>query len=99
MAGWWLASGGARGTLINIEHAAPLDYAFRVDVNSAEWPELAQLPEVGEILARRIVDHRQQNGPFVLPEDLLNVRGIGEKKFARFRQYLRPLPGEEVAVK
>lgn len=98
MAVWWLAKGGAAGALVNIERAAPIEYAFRVDVNSAEWPELAQLPEVGEVLARRIVEHRGLKGPFQTSDDLLRVNGIGEKTLGRFRNYLLPLPGENVAA-
>lgn len=92
---WWLARGGVTGGLVNIERAAPLDYQFLVDVNQAEWPELAQLPEIGEILARRIVAHRQVAGDYQTPNDLLAVNGIGEKKLARIRGFLAPLPGEE----
>ncbi|MEM9186694.1 MAG: helix-hairpin-helix domain-containing protein [Planctomycetota bacterium] len=98
MAAWWLVRGGSSGRLINIERAAPLNYAFRIDVNQAEWPELAQLPEVGEVLARRIVEHRGRNGPFKRRADLLAVRGIGDKTLERFRNYLLPLPGEEMTA-
>lgn len=98
MAVWWVARGGHRDGLVNVERAEPLEYAFRVNANTAAWPELAQLPEVGEILARRVVEHREQNGPFVVAEDLLAVSGIGEKKLARFRVFLLPLPGDNLAA-
>lgn len=98
MAVWWVAGGGPSGRLINIDRARPLDYQFTVDVNAADWPELIQLPEIGEVLARRIVQHRAANGPFATPEDLLEVRGIGGKTLERIRDYLRPLPGEELTA-
>lgn len=53
-----------------------------LDINSASAAELAALPGIGEVLARRIVDYRTANGPFGAVEDLLSVSGIGEKKLA-----------------
>lgn len=95
---WWWLNGGAADRLINIERARPLDYQFLVDVNMAEWPELAQLPQIGETLARRIVARRQAAGPYQTANDLLTVEGIGEKTLDRIRGYLLPMPGEEFMV-
>lgn len=75
------------------EHA--LD--FRVDVNKAGWVEWAQLPGLGEILAKRVVEDREQNGPFKKPDDLLRVRGIGPKKLEAMRPYL-DVPTSPAAV-
>lgn len=91
---WWLLAGGPTGKLVEIDRARPLDYQFLVNVNSAEWPELSQLPEIGPLLARRIVDSRQQQGPFRQSADLLRVPGIGQRKLARFQKYLAPLPDD-----
>ena len=93
MAGWWIAQGGWRGRLIEIDRAEPLTARFEVDVNAAEWPELAQLPGIGETLARRIVESRKTAGPFTSHDDLRRVRGIGPKIFEQIRPYLRPMPG------
>ena len=68
-----------------------------VDPNTAAWWELAGLPGIGEVTARRIVEHRRSvlaDDPdarpvFRRPEDLLPVRGIGEKTIARLAPYLR----------
>jgi len=59
-----------------------------VNVNSAEPAQLQLLPRVGPSVAQRIVDFRKQNGPFKKAEDLLLVRGIGEKTFALLRPYV-----------
>ena len=59
-----------------------------VDVNHGEIPELVELPGIGETLAQAIIDERESRGPFRYPEDLLSVRGIGEKKLAGFRDML-----------
>ncbi len=88
---WWLANGGHRGALIEIENAPPLDYRFLVDLNDAEWPELAQLPGIGQALAERIVDHRTAEGNFRSINDLQNVNGIGPRKLEAMRRYLLPM--------
>jgi competence protein ComEA len=57
----------------------------RVDINTAGVEELQSLSGIGPALARRIVEHRREHGPFERVEDLLEVKGIGEKTLARFR--------------
>ena len=76
---FWLAHGGHRGRLIEIDRADPMKVEFLVDVNRAEWPELSTLPDVGETLAKRIVAYRQQHGEFASVDQLQRVRGIGPK--------------------
>lgn len=91
--GWWW-QGGFVGKLVDIDRAGPLDYRFAVDVNRADWPELAQLPEIGETLARAIVASREREGPFCRADDLLRVRGIGRRTLERMRPYLARLPDD-----
>ena len=50
----------------------------RVNVNTAGLEELMTLSGIGEVRARAIIDDREANGPFVYPEDLTRVTGIGE---------------------
>jgi competence protein ComEA len=57
----------------------------RVNINTASADELTALPGIGPSYAQRIVEHREKNGPFKRVEDLLNVRGIGDKTFERIR--------------
>lgn len=52
-----------------------------LDLNSATAEELAQLPGIGEELARRIVEYRAENGSFEAVEEIMEVSGIGEGKF------------------
>lgn len=52
-----------------------------VNVNSADEDQLALLPRVGPALAGRIIEYRETNGEFTATEELMLVRGIGEKTF------------------
>lgn len=92
MSAWWYYRGGADGRLIEIDRAPPRTAQFLVDVNTADWPELAQLPGIGETLAQRIIATRDERGPFLDHDDLRRVRGIGPKTLEKIRPYLRPLP-------
>jgi competence protein ComEA len=98
MAVYWFIHGGHRGELIDIDRAGPLTAKFQVDINSAAWPELAELPQLGETLAQRIVESRRKTGPFVDHDDLLRVPGIGPRTLEQMKPFLLPMPGRgEVA--
>ena len=90
--GYWLARGGASGRLIEIERAPRQPAQFTLDINTADWPELSQLPGVGEAIARRIVESRAAEGPYADLDALQRVRGIGPKTLDQMRPYLRPVP-------
>lgn len=53
-----------------------------LDLNTATAAELMELPGIGEKLAERIVAYRAANGPFASIEEIMEVEGIGEGKFA-----------------
>lgn len=89
---WWLSQGGWQGRLVEIDQSPLHEALFQVDLNRAGWPELTQLPDIGETLARRIVESREHEGPFVDHNDLTRVRGIGPKTLERVRPYLLPMP-------
>ena len=52
-----------------------------LDLNTATIYDLEELPEIGPVLAQRILDYREANGGFVSVEELKNVDGIGDKIF------------------
>jgi len=54
----------------------------KLDINAASRTDLTDLPGIGEVLAGRIVDYREEHGDFRRVKDLLNVDGIGEAKLA-----------------
>ena len=59
----------------------------KVNINTATVEQLSSLPGVGPSLAQRIVEYRQKS-PFRNPQELLNVRGVGEKSFQKMEAHL-----------
>lgn len=59
-----------------------------VNINTAPAEQLERLPGVGPTTAARIVEYRQKNGGFKKIEELMNVRGIGEKAFLKMKPQL-----------
>ena len=59
--------------------------ASPVNLNTATAAQIATLPGVGQKAAERIVEYRQKNGGFKKIEELMNVKGIGEKSFLKLK--------------
>lgn len=57
----------------------------KVNINTASVAELQTLPRIGPQIAQRIVDYRTKNGKFKRVEDIMKVRGIGEKVFEEIK--------------
>lgn len=66
-----------------------VDQDFRLDINSATKLQLMELEGIGETLAERIIAYREQYGPFVKADDLLNVEGIGEIKLQAINEWIK----------
>jgi comEA protein len=60
-----------------------------VNINTANLKSLSALPGIGPELAKRIIDYRSKNGIFKSIEELKNVKGIGEKIFAKISPQIR----------
>lgn len=60
----------------------------KIDVNRAAAEELASLPGLGESLAQAIVTERELGGPYLYPEDLIRVRGIGPESVQKLLDYI-----------
>jgi len=65
-----------------------------VNINTASAAELDALPGIGAKTAALIVEYRQKNGPFKKVEELMNVRGIGEKNFLKLKALLSVGPAK-----
>ena len=59
-----------------------------INLNSATVTELMQLPKVGMKTAERIIKFRKEHGGFRRSEELMNVKGVGEKSFVKLKPYL-----------
>ena len=65
--------------------AKPAAPGGQVNINTASAADLDALPGIGAKTAALIVEYRQKNGPFKKVEELMNVRGIGEKNFLKLK--------------
>lgn len=59
-----------------------------VNINDATSEQLQTLTGIGEAKAKKIIDYREQSGPFNSVEELINVSGIGEKTLESIRSYI-----------
>ena len=58
-----------------------------ININTSTVEEIQVLPGIGPLLAPRIVEYREENGPFETNGELMNVSGIGEKKLEEIWDY------------
>jgi competence protein ComEA len=80
-----LAAQAAKAAKAGSSSKARATAANPVNLNSASAAQLQTLPGVGASAAQRIVDYRQKNGSFKKIEELMNVKGIGEKSFLKLK--------------
>ncbi len=78
------AAGGPAGTAPGAGPATP------VSLNTATLDQLDGLPGVGPVLAQHILDYRTRNGGFRSVDELREVNGIGDRRFADLRNLVRP---------
>jgi len=59
-----------------------------IEINTATIAELVQLPQIGPVIANRIVEYRNAHGAFKNIDDLIKVKGIGKKKLNTIKPYI-----------
>ncbi|MFC2072092.1 helix-hairpin-helix domain-containing protein [Chloroflexota bacterium] len=84
-AGGTTSSANISGLKLYIPGAGEGQELQKVDINRAEVRLLETLPGIGETLAQRIVDYRQQNGPFLNIGEIVKVAGIGTAKYEQIK--------------
>ena len=59
-----------------------------ININTASATDLQRLAGIGAKTAGRVIEYRQKNGPFKKVEELMNVRGVGEKNFLKLKNQI-----------
>lgn len=85
-----LGPGGAMAQSRDDKPAAST--AAPINLNTATPAQLESLPGIGARTAERIVEYRQKNGGFKKIEELMNVRGVGEKGFLKLKPLITVTP-------
>ncbi len=60
----------------------------KININAAGVTELVKLDGIGEALSERIINYREENGPFVTVEEIMKVPGISESKFEAIKDHI-----------
>lgn len=63
--------------------------AIQISINEADVDELTELPGIGPVLARRIIEYRNQNGLLEKLEDLKRVKGVGDNLYQKILPYIK----------
>lgn len=61
----------------------------KININTADKRQLMLLDGIGETTAQKIIDYRTENGNYKTIEDLMNVNGIGQKKFEQIKDKIK----------
>ena len=82
----------SRQRLVDVLHPPEQTIRFSLDINSAPPTELSLLPGIGPTMASRIIETRQQRGPFKSVDDITHVPGIGKITLQEMRPFIRTIP-------
>jgi len=79
------AASAAQGSGTKTTQVPQVSVSTPINLNSASVAQLETLPGIGRATAERILEYREKNGGFKKVEDLMNVRGVGEKSFLKLK--------------
>jgi len=68
--------------------AVPKDGEKKININTASLAELQKLPRIGKKVAQRIIDYRKEHGKFKKIEEIMKVKGIGERIFKNLKDII-----------
>ena len=60
----------------------------KVNINTANEEELSALPGIGPVIAERIIEYRDKNGPFKSTEEITKIKGVGDKTFQKLKDFI-----------
>lgn len=60
-----------------------------ININTADARTLCLIPGIGEVISQRIIEYREENGNFTDVSQIMNVNGIGEKTFAKIKDFIK----------
>jgi comEA protein len=87
----------ALGFILVVQTQAANAPEKKININTASVSELQTLPQIGEVVAQRIIDHREKHGKFEKIEEIMKIKGIGEKTFLKLKDLITV--GDESAAK
>lgn len=61
----------------------------KININTASLSELTTLTGIGEVIGQRIIDYRSENGLFYSIEEIMEVKGVGEKIFENIKEHIK----------
>ena len=90
---WTMAGVGARVSSENLpQQSSAQPAAPALNLNTATQADLEKLPGVGAATAKQILEYRQKNNGFKKVEELMNIKGIGEKSFLKLKPLVTVTP-------
>ena len=72
----------------NTSNKSEINNDNKININTADLSELDSLPGFGQVTAQKIIEYRQEHTKFNSIEELMNIKGIGEKKFNNVKDYI-----------
>ncbi len=61
----------------------------KVDINTADFKQLVEIPYIGKVRAEEIIQHRRQHGKFRTVDQLKNIKGIGPSTYKKIAPFIK----------